>query len=407
MAIKEFKTHSKRFFLTAFALGWGTLTVVILLAFGEGLKTQLTKADKGIGNNIMVVWGGQTSIPYNGLPQGRNINLTTEDLKLIINNIPEIEYISGEYNSWGTPVKYGRNTKNILLVGVNAEFGEIRNQIPKTGSRFINKNDVIEKRKVIFLGWKVAERIFDNENPVGKTLYIKGIPFTVIGVLKEKLQNSNYNNMDNNKAYIPYTTYLSMFNRKYYNNIVLSLRDDKKSKYVKKRLYEVLSKKYKFDKNDKMTLSIWDITENHKIINKIFIGIQIFLGLIGSLTLIISGVGLANIMYASIKHRTRDIGIKMALGAKKDQILKQIITESSFFALIGGSIGFMLSFLIVQIVKNIPSNNSAIEYLARPQVSYTIMILVFLLLSTIAFLSGFFPAKKAISQNPVEALRYE
>lgn len=257
------------------------------------------------------------------------------------------------------------------------------------------------------MGWGVVRKFFKDEEAVGKTIIINKLPFIIIGILKEKIQNSNYNNMDESKSYIPSSTFEAMYGQQNYSNLVYSLYDIRQSKAVEKRVYQVLGTKHRFDPADEMALSIWDVIEMHKVMGKVMTGLQIFLGFIGALTLIISGVGLANIMYVSIKERTREIGTKIALGAHPRQILYQIISESFFFSLIGGFLGSLSATIIIEIVKRLPITDEALAFLTHPTLSMGIGIVTSLILLSVTFLAGFFPARRAAMQNPIESLRYE
>jgi putative ABC transport system permease protein len=407
LALTEFKVHKRRLILTTLAIAWGTFTILILLAFGEGLKRELVKSGKGMGENLVVVWGGQTSKPYKGLPAGRTIRFSKEDIKLIKASIPEIKSISGETNRWDVDASVGKIQRSIMVVGVDDQFGEMRNQIPQMGSRFLHPEDVDKKKRVVFMGWDVINKFFKPEDAVGKTIIIDKIPFMIIGILKEKMQSSNYNNMDQAKSYIPETTFEAMYGDRYYSNLVYSLNDIKEARIVEKKLYKVLAAKYQFDPEDEMTLGIWDVIKMHEMTEKAMLSLQIFLGIIGGLTLIISGVGLANIMYVSIKERTREIGVKLAIGAHPKQILRQIISESFFFSLIGGGIGTFFALILIQIVKNIQVSNMALAFLTHPRVSGPIAFTTISVLTLITFFAGYFPARKAAKANPIEALRYE
>lgn len=407
LALAEFKVHKRRLILTTLAIAWGTFTILLLLAFGEGLKREIMKGNKGMGENLVVMWGGQTSKPYQGLPAGREITFNKDDTDVLKKNIPEIKSISGEYNRWGSDASLGQNQRSIMVVGVNDEFGEMRHQIPKMGSRFLHPDDILQKRRVVFMGWEVVKKFFNSEDAIGKTIIIDKLPFVIIGVLKEKIQTSNYNNMDQSKSYIPASTFEAMYGYRNFNNLVYSLYDLKQAKIVEKKIYQVLGSKHRFDPEDKMALQIWDVIEMQRIMGNAMLGLQIFLGFIGGLTLVISGVGLANIMYVSIKERTREIGTKIALGAHPKQILWQIITESFFFSIIGGVLGTLSAVLVITGIKKIPISNEALAFLTNPSLSIEIGIITSLVLLTITFLAGFFPARKAALQNPIESLRYE
>ncbi len=407
MAASEFKTHRKRLTLTTLAIAWGIFTILLLLAFGEGLRKELTRSGKGIGENIVVVWGGQTSKPWQGLSAGRPIRFSEEDLDAITANIPQILGISGEYNRWDADAGIGPNQRSIMVVGVDHDFGDMRNQIPCQGGRFLHPEDIALKRRVVFMGWEAVAKFYTPDDAVGKTVVIDKIPFVIIGVLKEKLQSSNYNNMDKSKSYIPVSTFESMYGSHYYSNIVYSLQNVDDTKSVEKQLYRLLATRHQFDPGDEMALSFWNVAENLQDMQKGLLGFQFFLGFIGALTMIISGVGLANIIYASIKERTREIGIKLAIGAYPNQILFQIVTESFFFSFVGGFMGGGAAWLVVKGIGLIPVSNEALSFLTNPRLSFPIAAAATLLLMIITFFAGYFPARKAARQDPIESLRYE
>ncbi|RMG27638.1 MAG: FtsX-like permease family protein, partial [Methanobacteriota archaeon] len=258
-----------------------------------------------------------------------------------------------------------------------------------------------------FLGFRLKEKIFGKTNPVGKFVYINDLPFQVIGVLKYKLQNSNYAMPDADRAYIPATTFTSMYGDQIVDNVVYQLEDPTLHKYVEKRIYSVLSQRLKFAPDDKMALSIWDTMEDQKITVAIMTGLTLFLGFIGAMTLFIAGVGVANIVYISIKERTREIGIKMAIGAKPADIMRQIIMESLFISFSGGILGIVISFLLIYTVRSIPSREEWFQYLGHPVFSWDIAVVTVVILSLIGFFAGYFPARKASRIQPTEALHYE
>ncbi|NIM90125.1 MAG: FtsX-like permease family protein [Candidatus Aminicenantes bacterium] len=407
MFYRELKIQRKRITLTIFALAWGTFSIVVLLAFGEGLNRQMMKATHGLGEGIVFIYSGQTSKPYKGLGKGRRIFLREEDIDLLRNRIPRIELISPENDRSSNTMIYGRKTITERVIGVFPSFGEMRKYYPERGSRFINSLDLKNKKRVIFLGNDLKDKLFGPEEAVGKSIMVNSIPFLVIGVMKDKLQNSMYNGPDSQKAAIPFTTYQAIYGDKYLDRLIYKPSDVTQSESVKKEVYRILAEKYKFDPDDTQALNVWDMVEEEELMTKIFFGIEIFMSIIGSLTLIVAGVGVANIMYVSAKRRTKEIGIKMAIGAKKKHVLLQFISEALMIAFIGGAGGVLGSFLLVELFKFVPLEGFVADLLAHPVISVDIMILTALILGIIGFLAGIFPARKAASQNPVEALRYE
>ncbi|MBA7667375.1 Macrolide export ATP-binding/permease protein MacB [subsurface metagenome] len=265
----------------------------------------------------------------------------------------------------------------------------------------------MNKKRVVFLGTELKKRLFGEKDAVGKTILINRIPFLVIGVMVDKMQNSMYNGADVDKAAIPYSSFKTIYGDRYLHRLIYRPEDLSQAEMVKDEVFKVLSQKYKFDPTDKQALEIWDMVEEEKLMRNIFLGLEIFMGIIGGLTLIVAGVGVANIMYVSAKKRTKEIGIKMALGAKKRHVLLQFISEALMISFIGGGAGVLFSFIIVETFQALPLEGDVADILAHPVISFKIMLLTALILSIIGFLAGIFPARRAASAKPVEALRYE
>lgn len=390
------------------AIAWGTISIVLLLSFGEGVKRALNKARHGLGEDIVIMWGGQTSIPYQGLGKGRRIRFVDEDVALLKKRIPGIGSISGEYVRWGVSLTYKKNTVSERVTGVYPAFKDMRAHYAEIGGRFIDELDMKSKKRVVFLGNELKERLFGKEeDAIGKTIILNNIPFTVIGVMVKKLQMGMYYGPDWDKSSIPATTFEAIFGHKYLHNIVYKPKDSAKTEDVKKEIQEVLGAKYRFDPEDDKALSLWDVIEGQKIFNKVLLGFHIFLGIIGGMTLLIAGVGVANIMYVAVKERTREIGIKMALGAKRFQIMSQFLLESLLIAILGGGLGIMISIIIVRIWSAIPVQADWMQWLGKPVISLEIAVITAVILGAIGILSGIFPSRKAATVNPVESLRYE
>jgi putative ABC transport system permease protein len=405
--LRDLKKQRKRITLTIMAIAWGTISIVMLLSFGEGVKRSLTKAQHGMGKDIVVMWGGQTSVPYEGLGKGRRIRFMDEDLELLKKKVPGIEAVGGEYNRWGVSITYKKNTVSERVNGVHPCYEEMRAHYSERGGRFINDLDMQYKRRVVFLGNKLKERLFGKEDAIGKTIIINNIPFTVIGVMIEKMQMGMYNGPDEDKATIPATTFKAIWGHKYLDNIVYQPKDPSQIEEVKEKVSEVMGSKYKFDPKDKQALWLWDVIEGQKVFGKVIFGFQIFLGIIGGMTLLIAGVGVANIMYVAVRERTREIGIKMALGAKRFQIMSQFLLESLLIAILGGALGVIFSVILVKIWGAIPVKADWMQWLGKPTISVEIAIVTSIILGAIGILSGIFPSRKAASVNPVESLRYE
>ena len=395
--IGDLKAQRTRAFLTFFAVTWGTLAVVLLLAFGEGLKRTIRDGLLGAGERIFMVYGGETSKSFAGLGQGRRIRLVEEDLDLLRGAIPDVDRGSISYGRWGTSYQRGKTRTNAFLEGVGLDHEAMRHMEPAPGGRFIDATDVAQKRRVLYLGNDLAERIFGKGvDPIGKNVVIDGLPFTVVGVLKKKFQDSSNNGPDADRGVIPYSTFRTIYGNQFVNHLIVQPRDASRGPIVKAEIYRVLGRKYRFDPKDERALGMWDFIESEKENLAVGLGIQIFMGLVGAFTLLIAGVGVANIMYVVVKERTQEIGIKLALGARRRHIVAQFLFEAMTIALSGGLLGLAAATLIVIGVNAIPVvGNPAMQYILRPSLSWPIALICVGLLIGVGLIAGILPARRS------------
>ena len=404
--LHDLHTHRTRAALTLIAITWGTIAVVLLLSFGRGLGEQMMKGMMNAGNRIIILYGGETGLAYQGLPKGRRIRFVEDDVELIKNSVPGIGLISPQYRI-NVTLSYGKNNTTTECEGVDPGFEEMRRMYPAGGGRFLNEVDVEQKRRVLVLGTKVAKDLFKDEDPIGKTILIDRVPYTMVGIIQKKVQTAMNNGPDARRAIMPYTTFRTTYGYKNLNSIVFQPIDPRRQEMIKGSIYEVLGRKYRFDPKDERALQMWDFIEAEKISNKIGLGVSIFLFSIGFLTLLIAGVGVANVMYVVVKERTREIGIKMAVGARRSYIMAQFIFESLLLALTGGTIGILFCYAIVSIMWMFPAEEGAMQFVGRPVLSFSLILITVGILTAIGFAAGVFPARKAASVDPVESLRYE
>jgi putative ABC transport system permease protein len=404
--LQDLNGHRTRAVLTFVAITWGTIAVVLLLSFGEGLGNQMMSGLINAGNRIMILYGGETGLPFEGSPKGRPIRMVEEDAEMLQRAIPAIAMVSPQYREF-VRLTNGRTSTSTECEGVNAAFEEMRRMYPTAGGRFLNDLDVATRRRVLVLGADIATELFGPLDPIGRQVLLNDIPFTIVGVLQKKLQTSMNNGPDSRRAIIPYSTFRTMFGPTIVNSIVVRPVDPSMQAEVKKEIFRVLARKYHFDPTDERTLFIWDFIENEKMSRKIGTGVAIFLFSVGLLTLITAGVGVANVMYVVVKERTHEIGIRMAVGARRSYILIQFVGEALFIAFLGGAMGILISWGIITGVRLIPSEEGAMQFLGKPILSASTMFLTAGILAFIGLLAGFFPARKAASVDPVESLRYE
>ncbi|MGZ5442920.1 MAG: ABC transporter permease [Thermoanaerobaculia bacterium] len=396
---RDVRTEKLRTFLTIFGIVWGTVAISLMLAFGTGLHKQLIKNTAGLGDRIMIVWPGLTSIPYEGLGKGRRLRVAEEDLAAIRTEVAGLRRVSGEYMT-SMRLDYGTKTLSVDISGVVTEFGEMRNLIPESGGRFVNPIDDANQRRVVFLGDELKTNIFGESDAIGKIVLLNQSPFTVVGVLKKKPQDSSYSGRDKDKAFIPSSTYRALTGEKYVDNIVIQPSESGDTKAFTERLRTAFGKRLRFDKDDKEALSIWDTTEQFQFFDIFMLSFNAFLGLIGVLTLIVGGIGVSNIMNVIVEERTREIGIKMALGAKGRWILTQFLLETLLVTALGGAIGFAISYGLCAVFPEGPQ-----EYIGKPELSPLVAVLTATALGVVGLIAGYFPAREASRLDPVVAMK--
>ncbi|HYK02052.1 MAG TPA: ABC transporter permease [Thermoanaerobaculia bacterium] len=397
--LRDVRTEKLRTFLTVFGIVWGTVAISLMLAFGTGLHKRLVQNTAGLGDRIVIAWPGLTSIPYEGLGKGRRLRVSEEDIAAIRSEVVGLKAISGEYMT-SMRLDYGTKTMSIDVSGVASEFGAMRNLIPSEGGRFINPIDDHDQRRTIFLGDKLKENIFGPGDAIGKVVLVNQSPFQVVGVLVNKSQDSSYSGRDNEKAFIPSSTFRALTGDKYVDNMVFQAADSKNTKKLIENVSAAFGNRLRFDRNDKEAMSMWDTTEQFQFFDVFMLSFNAFLGVIGVLTLIVGGIGVSNIMNVVIEERTREIGIKMALGAKSRLILTQFLLETMMVTAFGGAVGFMLALGICAVFPA-----SLYEYVGKPEVSPVVALFTAIALGLVGLVAGYFPARDASRLDPVVAMK--
>jgi len=399
--VVDLRAQKLRTAMTIFGIVWGTVAIIVLLAFGMGFKRQLSANMHGIGEHIAIMFPGQTTKPWQGFGIGRPIRLIESDAWLLQEKIPAMLAVSPEYMDYGTVARVGENIISTATTGVYPNYGNMRNIIPEPGGRFIDLLDIADRRRVVLLGDEVKRLLFDERNAIGQMVMIGEVPFTVIGVMQKKTQPSSYNRRDQDRVFIPATTFSSIFGYTYINNIIFKPKDPRMSEEVVTQVRQVLGRKYRFDPEDKDAIWIWDTARFDQFVFYFFLGFNIFMGLIGSFTLAVGGIGVANIMYIVVQERTREIGIRRAVGARRSSILLQFFAETFLVIGMGSVIGFLIALGIIQALQYIPIK----DFVGTPELSVMVAVVTMVVLSLIGLAAGFFPARRAANLNVVDCIR--
>jgi len=406
---KEMLTQRTRVLLIIIAVAWGTASITGMLAVGEGLRVTFGKAMAGVGKGIVVVNSGQTSTSFQGIGKDISLNINKQDLENFKEVVKHAKAIIGVY-SFSANFAYKGKQTYASPRAVTPNYSNIRNIKTQAGGRFINNLDMQDHQRVIVLGNEIAKNLFKpGENPIGKTILLGSWPFKVIGVMQKKLQLFNYETPDAYQAWIPASTYETLTNAQHYSQLIVLPTAAEYIPQIEKTMRTVFANNHHLDPNDKQILHFGDVADIQKKTNSLFFGMQIFLGLIGSITLIVAGVGIANVMFISVNRATREIGIRMALGARSYHILLHYVIEALITTLIGGIVGIILTQGIIFAIKKIPMHSPMLNYMGNPQpvLSMGVLIAVVISLGIIGLLAGFFPAHKAAHIEPAIALRHD
>ncbi len=398
--LRDLSSQKMRTLMTTFGIVWGTAAVSLLLAFGQGFHQQIYENSAGLGENICIAWPSRTSIPFQGLGKGRRIQLDEDDMQLIRAKADGLEAVSSEYERTFKLI-YEKKTMAVDVHGVTPVFASMRTIVPQNDGRWIDQLDWDGRRRVAFLGNDIAETVFGTTDPVGKTVHLNGSPFLVIGVMVKKPQDSSYSGRDKDNVFIPGTTHRALTGDKYVDEFIFKAKDSTQTEALKSQVLEIVAAKHRFDPKDKEAIGIWDTTENFQFLNTFMLSFRAFLGIVGSLTLVVGGIGVSNIMNVVVEERTREIGIKMALGARPGSILLQFMLETLLITGAGGAIGLGMTFAICAAFPALGFT----EYVGNPTVSPMVTALTAGLLGSVGLLAGYFPARDAANLDPVVAMK--
>lgn len=408
------KKNKLRTTLTGLSVSWGIFILIILLGAGNGLKNGVMQNFSSRAVNRINLWSGTTSMPHNGLKSGRQLMFTENEVSAIQNQVEESRLITARYNTNQT-IAYGTEYGTYGLRGVMPNFSEIEKLIiPSDKGRFINKLDINDRNKVIVLDQKIVDVLFKNEDPLGKMVKVGQIMFKVVGINTKKEQFGGSN------AYIPFSAAQAIYNpqRKFWQITftVDGLTTEAQNDRFNESLRSMMGARLNFNPEDEQALYIHNAQSDYVETMKIFGGITLFVTIIGILTLIAGIVGVSNIMLVSVKERTREIGIRKAIGATPLSILKTIILESIFITTIFGYIGMMIgiglteliNYFMVQVANGKPvTDEPQMSIFTNPTVDIGYAIFATIVLIIAGVIAGYLPARKAVRVQPIEAMRQE
>jgi putative ABC transport system permease protein len=406
-ALATLWAHKRRTLLTMFGIAWGIISITLMVAAGEGLGRGIQKQQENFGKDVMIVFSGRTSMQAGGLRSGREVHWMEDDYKEVAKESPACKYVMPELGN-NLKVHSAFNSGDLDTVGSLPPFTEIRS-ITVAEGRFYNNEDNDEARRVAFLGSDAKKQLFSDREAVGQTLELNGVPYTVIGVMKTKDQNSSYDGVDIRKVFIPFNSMIRDFPAKppaiehSVDRILAAPWSLQTHPACVRQIRRTLGRLHDFDPRDEEAASIWDTVKNAQANRMIFVGMEVFMGAVGVATIFLGGIGVMNVMLVSVRERTREIGVRKALGATRRSILRQFFLETVFVVFLSGAIGLFISYGLCWLVDLLPK----MPFFDGLDPSWQLAALTIGLLGLIAVLSALYPANRAASVDPIEALRFE
>ena len=397
-----------RSFLTMFGIGWGILSIMLMVGAGEGLKVGQEAAQRTLGKDILIVFPGRTSLQAGGVRAGRRIFFQLSDVETLRQDCPDLKLITPELGRSGVLVKSAHNTGSFRVTGAWPLFQGIRSLTLARG-RFWNYGDEQARLRVAVLGDEVYRQLFATRNAVGETIQIGGFPYQIVGVLEKKEQDSNYDGPDNQKIFVPLAAVATDFPDPppavpgTVNRVIVTPASVDRHEAAEAEIRRAFARLRNFDPADKDAIFVWDTVKGAKVFQTVTDSMQWFMGTVGVITLLLGGIGVMNIMLVSITERTREIGLRKAIGATRRAIMIQFFSEALLLTLVSGGVGMGLGYLVCWAVNRIPMP----QFFAGLIVTPASGLFAALVLALVGVASGLYPAKVAADMTPIEALRFE
>jgi putative ABC transport system permease protein len=422
--LSNLRANKLRSFLTMFGILWGVISVVILAATGEGFRRGNEKVLQELGRNIAIVWGGRTTMQAGGERAGRRVFLTVDDARALARESSMIAVVSCEITRGGMKVKSAYNAAALSVNGIEPQYQEIRT-IELEKGRLFSAADDQDARRVAIIGADATKQLFGTRNSIGETVQINGLPYTIIGKIRKKDQDSNYSGPDNDKVFVPFAAMARDFPRtdaaagivsqiilaphRWVVDILPTALSERTGRIedvdwpLEREVRRILARRHGFDAEDRDAIAMWDTSLESLMFGRMVQAMKDFFTIVGIVTLALGGIGVMNIMLVAVRERTREIGVRKALGATTSQIQRQFFLEGFFLTILSGALGFVVALGLCALVNQLPMPPRFEGMVLTWQAGLGAVVT----LAVIGVSTSTYPARRAAQLPPVEALRFE